>query len=344
MSFKEIVVGGVNLVRQAIQSPNYITGVSGWTIRRDGSAEFNNVLVRGNIDIGGAPNGEITSSTAGGVVALNFFTHAATESDGGRIFETTQGGVPNLQLESGEFSPTNGETLLRLGAPTATLLGQYTFRTEDVVTPVKAGPLNALISVGSDIQMQLANPLGISTSNNALVIGDISGLNLDFSGTEVAAFNGVNASTLYLNNTFGGGVLSPGMAQGTPLNFNTLTTTSTTFTNACTGGNLPSVTMPYPASGTITIAWSSAMSCTSDANLSFEVKDSPGGTVRVAAQTQNGITFKGAGTNGVTLTRVLGFGGLPTSGNMTIDLQALTTNGANAVTLFRTNMTVFPST
>jgi hypothetical protein len=41
------VVGGTVLRRQAIQSPDYVPGVSGWTINQDGSAEFNDLTIRG---------------------------------------------------------------------------------------------------------------------------------------------------------------------------------------------------------------------------------------------------------------------------------------------------------
>jgi hypothetical protein len=41
------VVGGEVLRRAAIQSPNFVTGISGWTINQDGSAEFNNLTIRG---------------------------------------------------------------------------------------------------------------------------------------------------------------------------------------------------------------------------------------------------------------------------------------------------------
>lgn len=30
-----------------IQSPDYVAGISGWIIRKDGSAEFNNLTIRG---------------------------------------------------------------------------------------------------------------------------------------------------------------------------------------------------------------------------------------------------------------------------------------------------------
>ena len=44
------VVGGTVLRRQAVQSPNYSPGVAGWTIKQDGSAEFNNLTIRGTFN------------------------------------------------------------------------------------------------------------------------------------------------------------------------------------------------------------------------------------------------------------------------------------------------------
>lgn len=41
------VVGSTILRRPAIQSPNFVTGTSGWTVNADGSAEFNNLTIRG---------------------------------------------------------------------------------------------------------------------------------------------------------------------------------------------------------------------------------------------------------------------------------------------------------
>lgn len=49
------VVGGNTLRRAAIASPNFVTGISGWSINQDGSAEFNNVVIR---------NGQVVSGTA----------------------------------------------------------------------------------------------------------------------------------------------------------------------------------------------------------------------------------------------------------------------------------------
>lgn len=44
------LVGGTILRRAAIASPNYVAGSAGWTINQDGSAEFNNLAVRGSFN------------------------------------------------------------------------------------------------------------------------------------------------------------------------------------------------------------------------------------------------------------------------------------------------------
>lgn len=49
MGFSNPVVGGTTLVRPAIHSPDYVPGVSGWSINIDGSVEFNNGTFRGTI-------------------------------------------------------------------------------------------------------------------------------------------------------------------------------------------------------------------------------------------------------------------------------------------------------
>lgn len=42
-----------NLLIPGLHSPNYVTGVSGWSINQNGSAEFNNVVIRGGTVISG---------------------------------------------------------------------------------------------------------------------------------------------------------------------------------------------------------------------------------------------------------------------------------------------------
>jgi hypothetical protein len=50
MGFANAVIGGASaLIRQAIKSPNYAAGVTGWSVNKDGSAEFNSITFRGTL-------------------------------------------------------------------------------------------------------------------------------------------------------------------------------------------------------------------------------------------------------------------------------------------------------
>lgn len=46
--FRNSILAGLTLVREAIRSPNYVQGASGWTINQDGSAEFSDIVIRGS--------------------------------------------------------------------------------------------------------------------------------------------------------------------------------------------------------------------------------------------------------------------------------------------------------
>lgn len=45
-----VAAGDGSLIYPAIKSPNYVAGTSGWSINRTGTAEFNNITVRGELD------------------------------------------------------------------------------------------------------------------------------------------------------------------------------------------------------------------------------------------------------------------------------------------------------
>jgi hypothetical protein len=52
--FKNTILGGAEtLIRSAIKSFNYIAGVAGWRIAKDGSAELNSATIRGTLIVGG---------------------------------------------------------------------------------------------------------------------------------------------------------------------------------------------------------------------------------------------------------------------------------------------------
>ena len=62
MAFQNDVVGGITLVRPAIQSANYVPGVSGWAINRDGSAEFASGTFRGPVIVIDPATGNVLAS------------------------------------------------------------------------------------------------------------------------------------------------------------------------------------------------------------------------------------------------------------------------------------------
>lgn len=51
MPYSNPVVAGETLVIPAVQSDGFVTGVSGWRIQRDGAAEFNDVDIRGTLEV-----------------------------------------------------------------------------------------------------------------------------------------------------------------------------------------------------------------------------------------------------------------------------------------------------
>lgn len=62
MAFNNPVVGGDTLVRPAIQSANYLPGVQGWSINRDGSAEFATGTFRGPVVVIDPTTGVVLAS------------------------------------------------------------------------------------------------------------------------------------------------------------------------------------------------------------------------------------------------------------------------------------------
>jgi hypothetical protein len=132
MAFDQTNVAGDTLVYASIHSPNYAQGSSGWTINKDGSAEFQNVLVRGTITastiigstiIGGTitagvlvssnwtqnTTGWVLNGTAapytgtGGTVAAN-----TIEIDSNFFVRGTGAATPNIQASVNSTSPAWG--------------------------------------------------------------------------------------------------------------------------------------------------------------------------------------------------------------------------------------------
>lgn len=113
--FTDSIIGGAStLIRKAIKSPNFLTGVSGWTVNKDGSAEFNNLTVRGTFN---GTNYLINSNGIffySGVPANGNLILSATRAGGtdafGNVYVagfTAYQGTVYAQILAGEFLSTN---------------------------------------------------------------------------------------------------------------------------------------------------------------------------------------------------------------------------------------------
>lgn len=74
MPFTNPIVAGTTLIRESIKSPDYVAGVSGWSINRDGTAEFNDVTLRGTLIINGPNGSQIRGEVNNSGSAAFFFT------------------------------------------------------------------------------------------------------------------------------------------------------------------------------------------------------------------------------------------------------------------------------
>jgi len=89
-----IIGGGGGLVYPSIHSPNYLTGISGWTINKDGSAEFQNAIIRGTVQAGTFIGSDFIINASGtfiydGAPAAGNLIATDTSADGTDAFGNT---------------------------------------------------------------------------------------------------------------------------------------------------------------------------------------------------------------------------------------------------------------
>lgn len=164
MGFRSSILAGTRLVRQAINSPDFVSGVSGWGIFRNGSAEFNDVVIRGATTIGGTSTGTtvqtqdtgnrvvIRESTRGGqsVGEVAFYTEVATDIAGLiTALGPVDGGMRALEFSAPAVAGTVDIPLLLLtydpetGASRISLNATRAFVTNLTVTDMTAGNLQS---------------------------------------------------------------------------------------------------------------------------------------------------------------------------------------------------------
>lgn len=90
MQFQDELAGGVVLIRPALQSPDYVAGASGWAIKIDGSAEFNNITIRGDgtsdpVVVGDSNSPQVIIRTSAGNGLIVFPTNRPIELDAATV-------------------------------------------------------------------------------------------------------------------------------------------------------------------------------------------------------------------------------------------------------------------
>lgn len=173
IGFQSSVLAGTVLVRSAIQSPNYVPSVSGWTINQDGSAEFNDVQVRGDLIVNGANDGFIAIQNDGGQATIYLQPEDPTGTQlPAQVFAKNIGTggatVGQLQLESPHFTGGSTTTIALTsesqdGVSFTSEITLYNSQSEPLLVRV----LGALFSTGT-----------LTAGGNAVVQG-----NLTVSGT-----------------------------------------------------------------------------------------------------------------------------------------------------------------
>ena len=197
-SFPQDVVAGTQLVVPAIHSPNYVTGSTGWTINLDGSAEFNNLTIRGTFS---GTNFIINSSGA--------FFYSPSEAAGNLVASITNNTgtdtFGNAYL-SGVTSYTNNGSFYSASSMNGGIIDWYKSTTEAGPWTAQAGiGFNWVNGVGGGLEL---TDTGIGTQiGGDLIVNGV--LQLSISGITdvgtlinaiVSALSGANTSTNGLPN------------------------------------------------------------------------------------------------------------------------------------------------
>jgi hypothetical protein len=188
MQFPDDVVGGVTLVRPAIQSPDYVPGVSGWAIKVDGSVEFNNGAFRGElhvgddadyVEVGLDPNPKILMGTS----------HPDATAPGflGYPFAAS----PQLRLAS-PSTAANGPGILALAPASAVLFGDL-----QVVLQANNGPLQLVGGTGIEMSGPAVRLDGVDQGRGIKGFASVAG------NTAPAAVETVHVTTPSIQFDFG---------------------------------------------------------------------------------------------------------------------------------------------
>ena len=175
------VVGGVTLRRPAIASPDYVADTSGWSINADGSAEFNNLTIRGTF------NGTDYVINSTGIFLYSSAPAAGNLVNSITNFSGTDPYGNHYLTGSASYGNSNGQAVANVDG----VLFFYT------------GSLAAGWTQQGSIQADTTNPDQIDTEGNAQISGNliVQGTALTVNGTNIiAALSGQPTTTNGLPN------------------------------------------------------------------------------------------------------------------------------------------------
>lgn len=155
-----IAAGDGSLIYPALKSPDYLPGSTGWMISRDGSAEFNNVDVRGQLFVSGSGTSYIFIWAPAGAPTMNLnpdSTGAAHPSP-----------ISPARIQASLVTPSQDRYVLELQSPdagvssTPALLQLYSSDYTNSI-PAKIGVSPDLVNVNDDL-FYMRGQAGIATT------------------------------------------------------------------------------------------------------------------------------------------------------------------------------------
>lgn len=100
------------IARAQYRSVNFVPGTSGWSIKKDGTAEFQTAVLRGSVSVGTPGNPQVSIYTLSGAAVIDLPTGDASEVTPSRIIARMVGGVDEVTVISSARltgSISNGE-------------------------------------------------------------------------------------------------------------------------------------------------------------------------------------------------------------------------------------------
>ena len=207
-----------------IRSQNFVTGVSGWTIDPDGSAEFDDVTIRGVLEA----NSVDGWLTADGTTSTGFRTSSSgqrVELSGGTAHalyfpSNDSGGETRIaRLELQDLVTGNQQRLNVLGPAHGTGGGSFDAqiflygRTSTVQSHLDFTADFVIIDTGF-LELDGGTDVSLSSNSGKLMIGPRTGQHVAFDGNEIQSkSNGTTAGNLLLQNE--GGQLTLGANSST---------------------------------------------------------------------------------------------------------------------------------